>query len=91
LNSGCKHSVWDYFGKVRHLWQSLRLERFEPPKAVGGDMPVLNADLRGQKPILAEQIGVCQRFSQRFSAFQNTELSNSLSPPAEPGVYQFNY
>ena len=29
--------------------------------------------------------------SQRFSAFQNTELSNSLSPPAEPGVYQCNY
>jgi hypothetical protein len=32
-----------------------------------------------------------QRFYQRFSAFQNTELSNSLSPPAEPGVYQWNY
>jgi len=32
-----------------------------------------------------------QRFFQRFSAFQNTELSNSLSPPAEPGVYQCNY
>ena len=28
---------------------------------------------------------------QRFSAFQNTELSNSLSPPAEPGLYQCNY
>jgi hypothetical protein len=43
-------------------------------------------------PTLAEQIGdVCQRFYQRFSAFQNTELSNSLSPPAEPGVYQCNY
>ena len=28
---------------------------------------------------------------QRFSAFQNTEPSNSLSPPAEPGVYQCNH
>ena len=42
-------------------------------------------------PTLAEQIGVCQRLYQRFSAFQNTELSNSLSPPAEPGGYQYNY
>jgi hypothetical protein len=67
------------------------LERFEPLKAVGGVSPVLNADLRGQKPTLAEQIGVCQRFYQRFSAFQNTEPSNSLSPTAEPGVYQCNY
>jgi hypothetical protein len=57
---------------------------FEPLKAVGGVTPVLNADLRGQKPILAEQIGVGQRFYERFSAFQNTELSNSLSLPAEP-------
>jgi hypothetical protein len=77
------------------------LERFEPLKAVGGVAPVLNADLRGQKPMrrlirfcsptLAEQIGVYQRFFQRLSAFQNTELSNSLSPPAEPGGYQGNY
>ena len=28
-----------------------RLERFEPLKAVGGVTPVLNADLRGQKPM----------------------------------------
>src|SRR5512139_3211517 len=40
--------------------------------------PVLNADLRGQKSTLAEQIRVCQRFYQRFSAFQNTALSNSV-------------
>ncbi len=39
---------------------------------------------------LTEQFGE-QRFYQRFSAFQNTELSNSLSPPAEPGIYQCNY
>jgi hypothetical protein len=65
--------------------------RFEPLKAVGGVTPVLNADLRGQKPTLAEQLGVGQRFYRRFSAFQNTELSNSLSPPAEPGVYQCNH
>ncbi len=37
--------------EVRHLRQSRRLERFEPLKAVGGVMPVLNADLRGQKPM----------------------------------------
>jgi hypothetical protein len=41
-------------------------------------------------PTLADSIGVCQRFYQRFSAFQNMERSNSLSPPAEPGVYQCN-
>jgi hypothetical protein len=41
-----------------------RLERFEPLKAAGGVAPVLNADLRGQKPTRAEQIGVCQRFYQ---------------------------
>jgi hypothetical protein len=75
--------------KVRYLRQSRRLERFEPLKAVGGVTPVLNADLRGQKPILAEQIGICQRFYQRFSAFQNTELSNSLSPLSRQSrVYQ---
>ena len=75
---------------VRHLRQSRSLERLESLNAVGGVTLVLNADLRGQKPTLAEQIGVCLRFYQRFSAFQNTELSNSLSPPAEPGVYQCN-
>jgi hypothetical protein len=58
----------------------------EPLKAVGGVTLVLNADLGGQKPTLAEQIGVCQRFCQRISAFQNTELSNSMSPRAEPGL-----
>ena len=62
--------------QVRHLRPCRRLERFEPLKAVGGVTPVLNADLRGQKPMrrligfcsptLAEQIGVCQRVSQRF-------------------------
>ena len=77
-----------------------RLERFDPLKAVGGVAPVLNADLRGQKPMkrfigicpqtLAEQFCVCQRFYQRFSAFHNTELSKSLSPPAEPKVCQCN-
>ncbi len=36
---------------VRHLRQSRRLERFEPLEAVGGVAPVLNADLRGQKPM----------------------------------------
>jgi hypothetical protein len=69
----------NFFPGVRYLRQSRRLERFEPLKAVGLVTPVLNADLRGQKPTLAEQI--CHR---RFSAFQNTELSNSLSLPAEP-------
>ena len=39
-------------------------------------------------PTLVEQIGVCQRFCQRISAFQNKELSNSISPPAEPGIYR---
>ncbi len=60
----------------------------DPLKAVGLVTPVLNADLRGQKPTLAEQIGVCQRFCPRISAFQNTELSNSMIPLAEPWVYQ---
>ncbi len=36
---------------VRYLRQSRRLERFEPLKAVGLVTPVLNADLRGQKPM----------------------------------------
>jgi hypothetical protein len=36
---------------VRCLRQSRRLEGFEPLKAVGGVTPVLNADLRGQKPM----------------------------------------
>jgi hypothetical protein len=36
---------------VRCLRQSRKLERFEPLKAVGGVTPVLNADLRGQKPM----------------------------------------
>ncbi len=84
-----KCRLWN--GGVRYLRQSRRLERLEPLKAVGLVTPVLNADLRGQKPTLAEQIGVCRLFYQRFSAFQNTELSNSLSRPAEPGVYQCNY
>ncbi len=53
-------------------------EKFERLKAVGGATPFLNADSRGQKPTHAEQIGVCRRFYQRFSAFQNAELSNSL-------------
>ncbi len=61
-----------------------------PLQAVGGAALVLNADLRGQKPILAEPIGGCQRFCQRISAFQKTELSNSMSPPAEPWVCQCN-
>ncbi len=36
---------------VRHLRQSRRLERLEPLKAVGLVTLVLNADLRGQKPM----------------------------------------
>jgi hypothetical protein len=56
---------------VRHYRQSRRLEGFEPLKAVGGVTPVLNDDLRRQKPTLAEQIGssafisVSQRFKIR--------------------------
>jgi hypothetical protein len=69
--------------------KSRRLEKLEPLKAVGGVPPILNADLRGQKPMkVAEGIRVRQRFCQRKTAFQNPELSNSICPWAEPEVCQ---
>jgi hypothetical protein len=67
--------------------KSRKLEKLEPLKAVGGVPQILNADLRGKKPITVAE-GIRQRFCQRKSAFQNPELSNSICPPAEPEVYQ---
>jgi len=49
-DGACRQELFCGQGESGNLRQS-RLERFEPLKAVGGVTPVLNADLRGQKPM----------------------------------------
>jgi hypothetical protein len=64
-----------------------RLERFEPLKAFGGVTPVLNADLRGQKPMrrFRSPPNKSVTFVTAFSAFLSVSKYGAVKLFESPG------